>query len=436
MNKIINFFQKLGPAIVFAGAAVGVSHLVQASRAGANFGYQLLAFVVLVHLLKYPFFEYGNLYASATGESLIYAYKKINKYLVHGYIVFNLAMVSITQAAVTIITAGLMANIFPNLNLSISLWSLILLALCSVILILGHYKWLERASKVILLILTISLISSVALSFMEPSNSITLKNGVLFEDIFNTEIVQQATKKNFFSWSNIADFSFLIAMMGWMPAPMDFSIWNSIWTKAKLKGDSGKEHCDNALFDSKVGYVLTASLAVLFLVLGAKVVYSQGASLPNGAVDFSAALINMFTKHLGDWAKPIISIAAFATMFSTTLTCLDGYPRVIVNALTELKSMSTKTYNTLYHSMIAFAAVTTMIVILFFTKNMKAYIDFITIVSFLCAPVFAFINYRVIFKTDFPENYQPGRLNRSLAKLGLVFLILFSLVFVWFRIFN
>ncbi|MCH2227623.1 MAG: divalent metal cation transporter [Candidatus Caenarcaniphilales bacterium] len=435
MSKFINFFQKLGPAIVFAGAAVGVSHLVQASRAGANFGYQLMGFVILVHILKYPFFEYGNLYAASTGESLIFAYKKINKYLVHAYIVFNLAMVSITQAAVTIITAGLMANLFPSLNLSISLWSLILLILCSVILILGHYKWLERVSKVILLILSISLIASVSLSFMEPSHSITFQNGELMEDIFNTEIVQQATKKNIFSWSKIADFSFLIAMMGWMPAPMDFSIWNSIWTKAKLKGSSGQEHSANALFDSKVGYILTASLAVLFLVLGAKVVHSHGASLPNGAVDFSAALINMFTESLGDWAKPIISIAAFATMFSTTLTCLDGYPRVIVNAITELKSMSTKTYNTLYHSMIAFAAVTTMIVILFFTKNMKAYIDFITIVSFLCAPVFAFINYRVIFKSDFPEDYQPGKINRNLAKIGLMFLSIFSLVFVWFKVF-
>ena len=162
MSKFINFFQKLGPAIVFAGAAVGVSHLVQASRAGANFGYQLMGFVILVHILKYPFFEYGNLYAASTGESLIFAYKKINKYLVHAYIVFNLAMVSITQAAVTIITAGLMANLFPSLNLSISLWSLILLILCSVILILGHYKWLERVSKVILLILLFLVVPFIA----------------------------------------------------------------------------------------------------------------------------------------------------------------------------------------------------------------------------------------------------------------------------------
>ena len=418
MRKLINFLQKLGPAIVFAGAAVGVLHLVQASRAGANFGYGLLGFVALVHILKYPFFEYGNRYAASTGESLIYAYKKINKYLVHAYIVFNLIMVSITQAAVTIITAGLMINILPELNLALSQWSLILLTLCSGILILGHYKWLERASKVILLLLTLSLIASVGLSFTKVTNPTTN---------FTPET---------FSWSNISHFSFLIAMMGWMPAPMDFSIWNSIWTKAKFRGEFSKEHCKNALFDSKVGYVLTASLAVLFLILGAKVVYFKGASLPNGAVDFSAALIDMFTKNLGTAAKPIISIAAFATMFSTTLTCLDGYPRAIVNAITELKSITTKTYNTLYHSMIAFAAITTMIVILFFTKNMKAYIDFITIISFLCAPVFAFINYRVIFKSDFPEAYQPGKINRNLAKLGLIFLTIFSLVFIWLKIFN
>ena len=37
-----NKLQKLGPGLLFAGAAIGVSHLVQSTRAGADFGWGLI----------------------------------------------------------------------------------------------------------------------------------------------------------------------------------------------------------------------------------------------------------------------------------------------------------------------------------------------------------------------------------------------------------
>ena len=37
----------------------------------------------------------------------------------------------------------------------------------------------------------------------------------------------------------------------------------------------------------------------------------------------------MYSKNLGDWSYLLIGIAAFTTMFSTTLTTLDASPRVM-----------------------------------------------------------------------------------------------------------
>ena len=54
MKKIL---QSLGPGLLFAGAAIGVSHLVQSTRAGADFGFGLLWALLLVNLFKYPFFQ-------------------------------------------------------------------------------------------------------------------------------------------------------------------------------------------------------------------------------------------------------------------------------------------------------------------------------------------------------------------------------------------
>ena len=54
-----SFLQSLGPGLLFAGAAIGVSHLVQSTRAGAEYGFGLIWALLLVHLFKYPFFSLG-----------------------------------------------------------------------------------------------------------------------------------------------------------------------------------------------------------------------------------------------------------------------------------------------------------------------------------------------------------------------------------------
>ncbi len=38
MEKVSSILKKLGPGLLFAGAAIGVSHLVQSTKAGADFG--------------------------------------------------------------------------------------------------------------------------------------------------------------------------------------------------------------------------------------------------------------------------------------------------------------------------------------------------------------------------------------------------------------
>jgi len=77
--KFSNFSKTAGPGILFACTAIGVSHLVQSTRAGADFGLMILGFVVLVTLLKYPFFEFGSRYANSTQTSIIDGYKKLGK---------------------------------------------------------------------------------------------------------------------------------------------------------------------------------------------------------------------------------------------------------------------------------------------------------------------------------------------------------------------
>ena len=80
------FLKKLGPGLLFAGAAIGVSHLVQSTKAGADYGLGLIWALILVNIFKYPFFQFGPRYALATGESLLSGYKKLGKGILICYI--------------------------------------------------------------------------------------------------------------------------------------------------------------------------------------------------------------------------------------------------------------------------------------------------------------------------------------------------------------
>jgi len=110
-----NLLKSLGPGLLWAGAAIGVSHLVQSTRAGAIYGFQLVGIILLINLFKYPFFEFGPRYASSTGESLLHGYKRLGNWAMILYFILTLATMFTLQAAITVVTAGLFSSVFPDL---------------------------------------------------------------------------------------------------------------------------------------------------------------------------------------------------------------------------------------------------------------------------------------------------------------------------------
>ncbi len=168
MKKSI--LQSLGPGLLFAGAAIGVSHLVQSTRAGAEFGFGLLWALLLVHIFKYPFFQFGPRYAAATGETLLDGYKKLGKGVLAAYFVLNFATMFTIQAAVTIVTAGLASQLFGFTN-DLVLWSTVLMIISILILVVGKYKLLDNLMKYIIIILTLSTIVAVSVALFSYKRS-------------------------------------------------------------------------------------------------------------------------------------------------------------------------------------------------------------------------------------------------------------------------
>ena len=113
MNENLSRLLKTaGPGILFACTAIGVSHLVQSTRAGADFGLLMLGFVIITAILKYPFFEYGSRYANSTQTSIIDGYKKLGKPALWLYFILTISSMFFVTGAVGFVTAGFLENLF------------------------------------------------------------------------------------------------------------------------------------------------------------------------------------------------------------------------------------------------------------------------------------------------------------------------------------
>ena len=84
-----NPLRALGPGLLFAGAAIGVSHLVQSTTAGALYGLSLVIVVVLAHAMKLPAMLFGPRYSAATGTSLLSAYRRQGRHALWTFALIN-----------------------------------------------------------------------------------------------------------------------------------------------------------------------------------------------------------------------------------------------------------------------------------------------------------------------------------------------------------
>ena len=415
-DRWTRFLKTLGPGLLFASTAIGVSHLVQSTRAGADYSYALLWAVVIANLFKYPAFEFGSRYANATGESLIDGYARFGKWALYAYLLITVSPMSIVIAAVGFTTAGLLNNLL-GLDLPVIHTSLFLIVGCVALLLVGRYGVLDSLVKLICGVLLVSTLAAFCL---------TLWRGPVAPVVFSVPEVWTAP-----------GFAFLIALMGWMPAPLDLSALNSLWTLERFKQTRYTPTLRETLLDFNVAYVMTAALAVCFMTLGAYIMYGSGQSFSDqSSTQFTHAVIRLYTASLGDWSYLIIASSAFSVMFGTTLVIFDGYARAMDRTWTLLFSRRTPTQDsrTVYNAWLLIGAVGGYLIIAQFLSSFTTLVDLATVISFLIAPVIAVANHRLVLSPHVPGAARPPSWLRWLSRGGILFLSAFTAVYVVMRL--
>ena len=408
-----SLIKSIGPGFLLAGAAIGVSHLVQATRAGAEFGFILIWALITACLTKYPFLEFGPRFTAVTGKSLIEGYKGIGNWAMQLYFWISIGSAFIIQAAVTLVTAGLAEYIFQT-GLNVFAWCCIILSICIFTLWIGRYKTIDRLMKVLISGLTVATLIAVFLALGDD------KNTALFSyehpDIFK-----------------VSSIAFIIAFMGWMPIPVDASVWHSLWIKQKNK-QLIKTSFKNSVLDFNIGYLSASFIGLLFFLLGVLVFFGRDIELSNTAVGFSGQLIEMYKQTIGEWSRTLIAVAALFAMFSTTLAVTDAYPRVFDEYM-NFQFKTTKLTKYRYIILLIIFGLISLALLHYFSTSFTIFIDFATGLAFLTSPIIAWLNLKLVTSPEFPKPHRPKKLYLFFSKICLWFLIGFGIFYLVFQLF-
>ncbi|MFU2128336.1 NRAMP family divalent metal transporter [Gallibacterium anatis] len=393
----------LGPGILMASAAVGGSHLIASTQSGAIYGWQLAIIIILANLFKYPFFRFGVQYTLDTNKTLLEGYKEKGTIYLFIFFVLNVFSTVINTAAVSLLSAVILSFVVP---LPVPTLSLTVLVVSTAILLFGQYRLLDGLSKFVMICLTLATVLAVAIA---ASRGAVAPEGYVSES----------------PWQ-LGALAFIVALMGWMPAPIEISAINSMWVVAKKR--ITKVSYRDGIFDFNVGYIGTALLALVFLALGALVQYGSGIPVEMVGGKYIAQLIGMYATTIGDWARGLIALIAFLCMFGTTLTVIDGYSRSNVESLRILLKKKGTRASYLNIAFVA-ASVSGALIIFFFNNALGPMLKFAMIASFVTTPVFATLNLLLVLKGE--HKVKGGLLWLSL--IGLLYLTAFTLLFIVYQ---
>lgn len=395
-----NLFIRFGPGVIFAANAVGVSHLVQSTRAGAGYGLSLLMLILLITVLKYPLFRFAATYSAVSGKTLLDAYRKDGRFAVFILVLSVAIDMFIATAAVSLVTAGIVKNVFA-IEVSTLLVITVLIVTAFFLLASFGYSFFE---KLVICMVILFTIMSLAASGIALPTAFTENDNIMPDLVWSPAVIL-----------------FLIAMAGWMPTPPSASFFLSAWSAKRHHKLKDKLTLKMILFDFNFGYALTLIIAFAFVLLGAVLLYLNNINAEtDSAVSFAAIFMSLFSESYGKWAIPIVGGAAIIVMFSTMLTLFDGAPRV----MRQLFGFSENNKRA-FLIFLVLQAIGVILIVYFFGSSFSTFINFATSTAFATAPFIAIYNYRAVMSSEIPDEAKPRPYLRiwNFVSAGLLFVI-------------
>ncbi|MEP5937450.1 MAG: hypothetical protein ABJ239_03905 [Erythrobacter sp.] len=403
----------MGPALLFSGSAIGTSHLVQSTRAGALYGLALVGVIVLAGLLKFPAFRFAVDYGHSTKRSIMSGYRELGLWAPLLFAATALMIMPIIIAALSMATAGISIVVF-GVDLPVQVTGISLIALCATLLFFGGYGWLDWVNRVLVLFLVIAtLITTILVLPKVEWETLGAVNWV-----FDPKAIL-----------------FVIALAGFMPNALEASVAQSLWTaEAETRLDGGRAATTrDARGAFLIGYVLTMVLAVCFCIMGAGVMHAEGIAPESSATGFAEQVIGLYSSTLGEGAAVLAAIAALSAMFTTLLVALDIGARNTATTWQETFGQSGSNGFKLPYRLSLLALLISGGTIVFTLLNsFTDLLDLATSAAFVIAPVIALLNHLVVTRCTMPDEDRPSVAIKALNIAAIV--IMTSLAAAYFML--
>jgi len=389
-----------GPGLLFTGAAIGTSHLVQSTRAGAMFGAALIGVIVLANLLKYPAFRFGVDFSHARRQSLLTGYRELGLWALALFLITVIPLVPIVWAALAAATAGIISAVFGTL-LPVPVMATLVLIAASALLLRGGYRLLDRVNALMLAFLVVS---------------------TLITTIMVLTRVEWGTLTDFTWTQQTTALLFIVALAGFMPNPMDVSVIVSVW---KVEADhslppEAHPHIDEARASFRWPYIMTAFMAVCFCIMGAGVMHAQDIAPVNDAPGFASQLVGLYREALGEGAAILAAIAALSVMLTTVIAAVDGYCRTLPVAIAVWQGREDESTTKRAYLWSCLVLVGLAIVALFtLMSEFTVFLDFVTSATFVIAPLLALLNYLVVTRCELPDEARPSMAMKAICIVAI-----------------
>jgi Mn2+/Fe2+ NRAMP family transporter len=243
-------------------------------------------------------------------------------------------------------------------------------------------------------------------------------------------------------WTTLADISwtresasllFIVALIGFMPSPIDLSAGISIW---KVEADHLlPEGARVSIADARASflgpYILTAAMAVCFCIMGAGVMHSEGIPPVSDAPGFARQIVELYSETLGPEAAILAGISALSVMITTVIAAIDTYVRIFSVAVSgpRVEAADNATHARSYLGFTIVFLALAFYALYFLLADFTGFLDFVTTVSFVVAPLMALLNHLVVTRCKMPDEARPNLATRALSWFAIAVMTALAIMY-------
>jgi Mn2+/Fe2+ NRAMP family transporter len=284
----------------------------------------------------------------------------------------------------------------------------------------ARYNWLERFLRIFVLLLALLIIVGL---FFTPPNAATLG-----ATLFQLPDVTSAAFLGMFA-----------ALAGYAPTGLSTTAVIGSWSMAKKQGarvlkeknlDPHDERYGDYIAawiktgrrDYNIGFIFSLVLIITMVLLSTAVLYPE----PPTDANIAIAIGSILQESVGAWTFYVIAVGAFAALYSTVITVLDGASRVDADLLPLVLERPMNTENVRRILLLVMGAASILPILIIGQLPVTLLIFSAALMSILQI-FFYFANYFIV-RRHLPKRFQPGRRARAYYWVSIVIVVLFGAV--------